>query len=82
LQDEPPRRQERQETARKETYDWFMVFLLAFLAVKNKTGGQIMDDKKAQKEPAPEIDRLAKIAIGCAIEVHRHLGPGYLEDVY
>jgi GxxExxY protein len=41
-----------------------------------------MSDKKAQKEPPPEIDRLAKIVIGCAIEVHRHLGPGYLEEVY
>jgi GxxExxY protein len=52
------------------------------LAVKNKKGGQQMNGKKAIKEPPPEIDRLAKIAIGCAIEVHRHLGPGYLEEVY
>jgi GxxExxY protein len=52
---------------------------LGVLAVKNNTGGQKMNDKK---EPPPEIDRLAKIAIGCAIEVHRHLGPGYLEELY
>jgi GxxExxY protein len=41
-----------------------------------------MNDKKAKKEPPPEIDRLARIAIGCAIEAHRHLEPGYIEEVY
>ncbi len=41
-----------------------------------------MNNEKARKEPPPEIDRLAKALIGCAIEVHRHLGPGYLEEVY
>jgi PD-(D/E)XK nuclease superfamily protein len=56
--------------------------ILGVLAVKNKTRGQKMNDKKAPKEPPPEIDRLAKIVIGCAIEAHRHLGPGYLEEVY
>ncbi len=34
------------------------------------------------KEPDPETDKLAGEVIGCAIEVHRHLGPGYLEAVY
>ena len=34
------------------------------------------------KEPSEEVDRLAKSVIGAAIEVHRHLGPGYLESVY
>lgn len=29
-----------------------------------------------------ELDRLAERAIGAAIEVHRHLGPGLLESVY
>jgi len=41
-----------------------------------------MNNQKPRKEPPPEIDRLATAVIGCAIEVHRHLGPGYLEDVY
>ena len=33
-------------------------------------------------EPEAEIDRLAHSVIGAAIEVHRILGPGYLEAVY
>lgn len=30
----------------------------------------------------PELERLAHATIGAAIEVHRDLGPGYLEAVY
>ncbi len=33
-------------------------------------------------EPDKETDDLAKAVIGAAIEVHRILGPGYLERVY
>lgn len=33
-------------------------------------------------EPSAEADRWAREVIGAAIEVHRHLGPGYLEEVY
>jgi GxxExxY protein len=33
-------------------------------------------------EPDAELDALAQAVIGAAIEVHRALGPGYLEDVY
>ena len=29
-----------------------------------------------------EIDKLTERIIGCAMEVHRQLGPGYLESVY
>ena len=29
-----------------------------------------------------EIDNLTEIVIGCAIEVHRNLGPGLLESAY
>lgn len=29
-----------------------------------------------------EIDKLSKIIIGCAIEVHKELGPGLLEKAY
>ncbi len=33
-------------------------------------------------EPSKEVDDLARKVIGAAIEVHRALGPGYLESVY
>jgi GxxExxY protein len=29
-----------------------------------------------------ELNEVTEKVIGCAIEVHRHLGPGLLENVY
>ena len=33
-------------------------------------------------EPSVETDRWAHATIGAAIEVHRHLGPGFIESLY
>jgi len=40
------------------------------------------DAKSAMDEPSKLVDQLAHSVIGAAIEVHRHLGPGYLENIY
>lgn len=40
------------------------------------------DAKSAKNEPDLDVDTLAHSVFGAAIEVHRHLGPGYLEGVY
>jgi GxxExxY protein len=35
-----------------------------------------------EDEPDPELNRITNLIIGACIEVHRHLGPGYLEAYY
>lgn len=35
-----------------------------------------------RQEPDAELDQLARLAIGAAIEVYRQPGPGFLEPVY
>lgn len=38
--------------------------------------------KEPRDEPDAELDRLAHCVIGAALEVHRTLGPGFLEAIY
>ena len=33
-------------------------------------------------EPDERVDKLARTVLAAAVEVHKHLGPGYLESVY
>src|SRR3982750_2652763 len=40
------------------------------------------DPMRGNIEPEERLDDLAHAVIGAAIEVHRHLGPGFLEKTY
>ena len=49
----------------------------------NRQGAKFAKTAKVAKaEPDNLTDELAHKVIGAAIEVHRHLGPGYLEGIY
>jgi GxxExxY protein len=37
---------------------------------------------RVKTEPDEKLDRIARATVDAAIEVHRHLEPGYLEAVY
>lgn len=48
----------------------------------NRRGPENAEDARSFKELAPSLNRLTERVIGAAIEVHRELGPGYLEGTY
>jgi GxxExxY protein len=46
------------------------------------TGDQLEVRAAGRVEPGAKVDRLARIVVDAALEVHGALGPGYLEAVY
>ena len=41
-----------------------------------------MNEQPTSSEAADDLDDLTRRTIGAAIEVHRHIGPGFFERVY
>jgi GxxExxY protein len=48
---------------------------------KYRLNGTVFDES-ATKQDGHEFDELSRKIIGAAIEVHRELGPGFLENIY
>ena len=52
-------------------------FRLEELTAKNAE-----DAKQRSREPSQEANEISHAVVGAAIEVHRTLGPGYIESIY
>ena len=39
-------------------------------------------ERRVRREPSAELDQWAHEVVGSALEVHKALGPGFLESVY
>lgn len=55
---------------------------MTLIALANLTHHEIIGTTKNTKRAKMEFDELSNRVIGCAIEVHRLLGPGLLESTY
>jgi GxxExxY protein len=85
-------RHEREKIAKgaedaKDAKDWGGIRAVSKDTVKsiferNRRDQQADGWAMLSSEVGDQLDDLARNVIGCAIEVHRHLGPGYVESVY
>jgi GxxExxY protein len=74
--------EERGESSKKRESAFSSV---QFSSVQEKMSRHNANKRKREcmkVEPGAEMDGLAHEVIGAAIEVHRNLGPGFLENVY